>query len=88
MKIYRVKKPLQDNSTLDNVEMFDNLRYNWCVKTYQYTKKSGGIRNWFEMIKKTNPDIIFLYSIKIEPVVLPNGENETITYIRAELFNN
>ena len=29
MKIYRVKKPLQDNSTLDNVEMFDNLRYNW-----------------------------------------------------------
>jgi hypothetical protein len=85
MKIYRVKKPLQDNSTLDNVEMFDNVSYNWCVKTYQYTQSSGGIRQFFNMVKKIKPDIIFFYSIKSEMVTLPNSMVERIYYVRADL---
>lgn len=86
MKFYRVKKPLQDNSTIDNVEMFDEKRYSWCVKTYQYLDSTGGIRGWFDEIKKVKPDIIFFFSIKTEPITLPDGKRDKVTYIRSEFF--
>ena len=86
MKIYRVRKPLQDNTSLDNIEIFDGETHTWCVKTYQYLGSTGGIRGWFDEIKKVKPDIIFFFSIKTEPITLPDGKRDKVTYIRSEFF--
>jgi hypothetical protein len=85
MKVYNVKKPYQDKNQLDNVEIFDDTNYSWCVKTYQYTQSSGGIRQFFNMVKKLKPDIIFFYSIKSDMVTLPNSMVERVYYVRADL---
>jgi hypothetical protein len=88
MKFYKVNRPLQTNSDLNNVQMFDDIRYSWCVKTYQYLDSCGGIKQWFKEIKKVKPDIVFFYSLESEPITFPDGKRDKVTYIRAELFNN
>ena len=85
MKVFNVKKPYQHKTQLDNVEMFEDVQYSWCVKTYQYTKSTGGIRQFFNMIKKVKPDIIFFYNIKSDLVTLPDGSSERVYYVRADL---
>jgi hypothetical protein len=46
----------------------------------------GGIKQWFNEVKKVKPDIIFFYSFNTELITRPNGKRDKVTYIRAELF--
>lgn len=88
MKVFFVKNPYQHKSQLDKVEKFEEVQYSWCVKTFQYTKKNGGIRQFFDMIKKIKPDIIFFYNIKSQIYRLPDGSSDIIYYIRLDLQTN
>jgi len=103
MEIKIVKKPLQDEYTkpeeLEHVEIDSEQKQiipKWCVKTYRYSEKFGGLNKWFEEIEqmeKKGANVMYLYNIEsmIQGIVMgvdvegkPMVEDAICYYIRAD----
>lgn len=86
MKLYLVNHPLQDDNTeSDKVQMLDGKRHKWCVKTFQCREGDGGVENWFKQLRKMNPSIVYLYTIKSEYTQIMPDEYDIVYYIRADI---
>ena len=62
LNIKTVKLPLQDENTKPEDIQYSNET--WCVRTEIYREGDGGIKLWFDEIKRIKPDIIYFYKIE------------------------
>ena len=86
MELKIIKKPIQDNNTktkdLEHVtyitenNQLKQIKPTWCVNTSIYREGDGGMKLWFQEIKKVEPDIIYLYEIKSWKDKIVNGLNK------------
>lgn len=73
MEIKIVKKPLQDEQTIEDIQYPGEK---WCVRTSMYRESDGGINLWFKEIERVNPSVIYLYEIKSSVGKISNGNNK------------
>lgn len=62
----------------------------WCVKTYMYRERDGGMNLWFKELERVSPDIVYLYDIKASLCKFSNDSGndtgEDIVYtVKADL---
>lgn len=85
MEIKIVKLPVQDDSTQE--EQSDLIGHKWIVKSNRYREGDGGLNQWYDYIKKTNCDIVYLYEIKATLEKICNGEiNGEMQYITDMVY--
>jgi len=101
MEIKIVKQPVQDEQTLRSItEHVEIVREygkiftvtpTWCVKTFIYREKDGGMNLWFDMLNEIEPDVVYLYEIKANNVKIVNGsdpmewEDDILYSVRADI---
>jgi len=89
MELKIVKRPHQDDNTMPKDIQY--IGEKWCVKTHFYREKIGGLNKWYEWLEKHNPDIVYLYEIKLEEQEILNKdfvpEKEKVYVVRADYKN-
>lgn len=77
MEIKIVKRPLQDQYTKPEEIQYPNEH--WCVETQMFREGDGGIKCWFDYLKKMEEKgctVVYLYDIKATKEKIVNGSNE------------
>ncbi|MBC8147434.1 MAG: hypothetical protein H8E98_05560 [Bacteroidetes bacterium] len=67
---------------------------NWIVSTKGYPERFGGLKVWYDMIKKSQIEEVYLYEIRADIQGLPDTNNdgewvdEIVYYVRADYRRN